>query len=176
MIVVHIGSLGGHETQPRDAFEIDVEFFRLFTGFHFLGFPKKLHCAAGGVEPLEVHAAASVGVVVDADRPGRLHGLAVELQDEFAFGMEADGVGVVPDAADAEGISLDGLVAARLVEIAELHVRCRESQLIRGPFRGAERTDGERGTEKRGKKAFQTCHDLFPYVWVWSYAVICGEY
>ena len=163
MIVVHIGSLGGHESQPRNAVEVDGEFFCFVAAFHFLGFPQQLHVAAGGVVPLEIDAALSVRVVVDADRAGRAHRLAVELQDELAFGVEADGVRAVADAADADGTALDGGVVAALVEIAKLQVRSRKSQLVRGPFRGAERTDGERGTEKRGDEAFQTCHDRVPY-------------
>ena len=164
VIVVHIGSLGGHETQPRNAVEVDGEFFGLVAAFHFLGFPQQLLVAAGGIVPLEIDAALPVRVVVDADRAGRANGLAVELQDELAFGMEADGVRAVADAADADGTALDGGVVAALVEIAELQVRSRKSQLIRSPFRGAERTDGERGTEKRGDEAFHTCHDRVPSI------------
>ena len=167
VIVVHIGSLCGHETQPRNAVEVDGEFFSLVAAFHFLGFPQQLHVAAGGVVPLEIDAALPIRVIVDADRAGRAHGFAVELQDELAFGVEADGVRAVADAADADGTALDGGVVAALVEITELQVRSRKSQLVRGPFRGAERTDGERGTEKRGNEAFQTCHDRVPYFFWW---------
>ena len=49
------------------------------------------------------------------------------------------------------------------IDELELQVWSRKSQLIRGPFRGAERTDGERGTETRGDEAFHTCHDRVPF-------------